>query len=96
MKKGLRIIALLALFANFAFATADGFQTFSDVMVGFFTGSLGYLIALFSMVGAIILYAFTHKHSVLFIGFLIAFFAGAGAGIADWGFTLGTGTFTAP
>lgn len=104
MKNIKKLLALGALvFADAVFAggttatTADAaFGTFSDTAVQWFTGNLGYLIALFAFVGTVILYAFTHRHSILFIGFLIAFFAGAGAGIANMGFTLGSDSFTAP
>ena len=95
--------AMLLVMADSVFAggttaaTADAaFGTFSDTAVQWFTGNLGYLIALFAFIGTVILYAFTHRHSVLFVGFLIAFFAGAGAGIANMGFTLGGDSFQAP
>jgi len=98
-KKGKVLLAFLLMFiASSAFATtaasADAaFGTFSNTVVAWFTGNLGYLIALFAFIGTVILYAFTHKHSILFIGFLIAFIAGSGAGIAQMSFNLGTDTF---
>jgi len=93
--KAFLVILGIMLLSQYAFASTDtAFASFQDTITQWFTGSLGYIIAIFSFVGAVILYAFTHKHSVLFIGFLIAFFAGAGVGIAKLSFDTGSSAFS--
>ncbi len=99
MKKGTKLLLVLLgvmLLSQGAFAVdpTTAFTSFQDTITQWLTGSLGYIIAIFSFVGAVILYAFTHKHSILFIGFLIAFFAGAGVGIAKLSFDTGSSAFS--
>lgn len=89
----LLIVAIVTIFTVDASA-ADVFDTMSTNVQSWLTGKLGYIIALFAFVGSVVIYAFTHKHSVLFVGFLVAFMAGAGAGIADMSHSMGTAAFT--
>jgi hypothetical protein len=65
------------------------FSEFSGEVKSWFSGSLGYLIALFAFTGTVIIYAFTHRHGVLFIGFLISFLAGAGPTLAGLSHSMG-------
>ena len=93
--KFLLIVFGVMLLSQGAFAApTTAFASFQNTITQWFTGSLGYIIAIFAFVGAVILYAFTHKHSILFIGFLIAFFAGAGVGIAKLSFDTGSSAFS--
>lgn len=94
----LMVGAMLSLaLGNTAFAATtidDGsFQNFYDALVSWVQGSLGYVIALLGMLGTIIVYAFTHKGAVLFIGMLLSFFVGGVVGISKTMFSIGTGAF---
>jgi len=73
---------------------AGSFDNFYDAMVSWVQGSLGYVIALLGMLGTIIVYAFTHKGAVLFMGMLLSFFVGGVVGISKTMFTIGTGAFS--
>jgi len=90
-------VALSLALGNTAFAATtvdDGsFQNFYDALVSWVQGSLGYVIALLGMLGTVIVYAFTHKGAVLFIGMLLSFFVGGVVGISKTMFSIGTGTF---
>ena len=72
---------------------AGSFDNFYDAMVSWVQGSLGYVIALLGMLGTIIVYAFTHKGAVLFMGMLLSFFVGGVVGISKTMFSIGTGAF---
>jgi hypothetical protein len=88
------LMALASANANAATTIDDGsFQDFYDAMVSWIQGSLGYVIALLGMIGTLIVYAFTHKGAVLFIGMLLSFFVGGVVGISQTMFNLGAGTF---
>jgi len=88
----LLVVAIIAMFSVEASAV-DVFDHMGTTVQSWLTGQLGYIIALFAFVGSVVIYAFTHKHSVLFVGFLIAFMAGAGAGIADMSHRMGSTAF---
>lgn len=84
----------LSTTASAATTIDDGsFQNFYDALVSWVQGSLGYIIALLGMLGTIIVYAFTHKGAVLFIGMLLSFFVGGVVGISKTMFSIGTGAF---
>lgn len=87
---GLALVALTAVEVS----AVDVFTKMSTEVDGWLTGNLGYIIALFAFVGSVIIYAFTHKHSILFVGFLIAFFAGAAGGIAKLSHGMGITAFS--
>lgn len=90
-------VALSVALGNSAFAAttidSGSFNNFYDALVSWVQGSLGYVIALLGMLGTIIVYAFTHKGAVLFIGMLLSFFVGGVVGISKTMFSIGTGTF---
>lgn len=92
---GASILLAQSASASASAATVDGgsFDNFYDAMVSWVQGSLGYVIALLGMLGTIIVYAFTHKGAVLFMGMLLSFFVGGVVGISKTMFTIGTGTF---
>ncbi len=95
-KVGIVLGATLVVAQSASAATSiDGgsFDNFYDAMVSWVQGSLGYVIALLGMLGTIIVYAFTHKGAVLFMGMLLSFFVGGVVGISKTMFTIGTGTF---
>lgn len=94
-RKMLGLGAILMGTSAFAADANAGFDSFYTVVKGWVGGSLGYIIALLGMVGTLVVYAFTHKGSVIFIGTLIAFFAGALVGLSQVMFDAGTGTFQA-
>lgn len=98
MKKMVTTLVLAtAMMATSAMAaTTDGngaFGLFADEIINWLTGNLGYVIALFSFFGALLVYAFTHKGSVVIIGIIIAILVGGGAGITKLFFSQGTTTF---
>jgi hypothetical protein len=68
----------------------DVFNEFGGEAKSWLTGQLGYLVALFAFMGSVIIYAFTHKHTILFNGFIIAFLAGAGPTLAGLSQSMGT------
>ena len=88
---------LMAFLPTFAFATATGgnaaFGAFAQEIVSWLTGNLGYVIALFSFFGSLLIYAFTHKGGVIIIGIIIAILVGGGAGITKLFFEQGGSTF---
>lgn len=87
--------AVVASSASAATTVDDGsFQDFYDAIVSWIQGSLGYVIALLGMIGTLIIYAFTHKGAVLFIGMMLSFFVGGVVGISQTMFHLGAGTFS--
>ncbi len=73
--------------------TTDGFGIFAGQLIGWFTGNLGYVIAILALMGSLIIYAFTHKGSVVIIGIIIAFLVGGGVGIARFFFVSGSNSF---
>jgi hypothetical protein len=86
------VALLLGLLNVSAFATdVDVFNAFGGEAKSWLTGQLGYLVALFAFMGSVIIYAFTHKHTILFIGFIIAFLAGAGPTLAGLSQSMGSG-----
>jgi hypothetical protein len=96
MKKNFvfNVALLLGVLSVSAFAdtnTTDVFNEFGGEAKSWLTGQLGYLVALFAFMGSVIIYAFTHKHTILFIGFIIAFLAGAGPTLAGLSQSMGTG-----
>jgi hypothetical protein len=93
MKNGsfLKALAVITLLSVSAYAEVDVFNEFGGEAKSWLTGQLGYLVALFAFMGSVIIYAFTHKHTILFIGFIIAFLAGAGPTLAGLSHTMGTG-----
>lgn len=87
--------AVVTSSASAATTIDDGsFQDFYDAIVSWIQGSLGYVIALLGMIGTLIIYAFTHKGAVLFIGMMLSFFVGGVVGISQTMFNLGAGTFS--
>lgn len=98
MSKLIKLLALGAIAATSAFAgTSTGnqaFGTFATEIISWVTGNLGYVIALFSFFGSLLIYAFTHKGSVIIIGIIIAILVGGGAGITHMFFEQGTNTFS--
>ena len=70
------------------------FGTFATGIISWITGNLGYLIAIFAFFGSIIMYAFTHKGSVVVIGLIIAVLVGGGPGITRLFFKQGTSGFS--
>lgn len=79
---------------NDSAVTDDGsFGDFYVAIISWIQGSLGYVIALLGMIGTLIVYAFTHKGAVLFIGMLLSFFVGGVVGISQTMFLLGTNSF---
>ena len=95
MNKKLTLLALAALMPTMAFATGgdDSFGVFVEQLVGWLTGNLGLIVAIVALMGSLIIYAFTHKASVIVIGIVIAFLVGGGAGIARFFFESGTTAF---
>lgn len=99
MSKMIKLFAALMLFAlpQMALASSgastDSFGIFAGQLIGWFTGNLGYVIAIMSLMGALIIYAFTHKGSVVIVGIIIAFLVGGGVGIARFFFTSGSDSF---
>jgi hypothetical protein len=92
MKKNFmfNVALLLGVLSVGAYAT-DVFNEFGGEAKSWLTGQLGYLVALFAFMGSVIIYAFTHKHTILFIGFIIAFLAGAGPTLAGLSQSMGVG-----
>lgn len=102
MNKMVKLFAFLALFMlpQLAMAgtgtgtgTTDSFGIFATQLIGWFTGNLGYVIAILALMGSLIIYAFTHKGSVVIIGIIIAFLVGGGVGIARFFFVSGSDSF---
>lgn len=102
MSKGLQLLAFFALFifpqlalaaSGPAAATSDSFGIFAQQLIAWFTGNLGYVIAILALMGSLIIYAFTHKGSVVVIGIIIAFLVGGGVGIARFFFVSGSDAF---
>jgi len=107
MKKNsfMKILALVAIFLlpSIASASTSGgnaaFGAFANEIISWLTGNLGYVIAIFSFFGSLLIYAFTHKGGVIIIGVIIAILVGGGTGITRLFFTQGktvfssTGTF---
>ena len=98
MNKLTKVLALAALLgATSAFATTSGnaaFGIFASQLGEWLTGNLGFIIAIISLVGSVILYAFTHKGAVIIIGIIIAFLAGGSVGIAKFFFGQGGAAFS--
>jgi hypothetical protein len=97
-KKAFFILAgMAALATNASAATtidAGSFDDFYGAIASWIQGSLGYVIALLGMIGTLVIYAFTHKGAVLFIGMLLSFFVGGAVGISQTMFKIGSDTFT--
>lgn len=91
----LLVISLLLTVNAEAATTISGgsFDNFYAAIVDWIQGSLGYVIALLGVIGTMIIYAFTHKGSVLFIGMLLSFFVGGAVGISRTMFDIGGSTF---
>jgi len=94
------IIGLLGLMVMSQVASAattvdaGSFNNFYDAVVSWIQGSLGLTIALLGMLGTVIVYAFTHKGSTIFIGMLISFFVGGIVSISNTMFHIGMDAFT--
>lgn len=100
MRKELKFLAMFSLLmlpslalAAAGAGTTDSFGIFATQLIGWFTGNLGYVIAILALMGSLIIYAFTHKGSVVIIGIIIAFLVGGGVGIARFFFTSGATSF---
>lgn len=101
MKYRVFILFLLIVFSNDSFAATtvdDGpFATFYDAIVSWIQGSLGYVIALLGMIGALVWYMLkgngSSGWSIIPIGMLLAVLVGGVVGIAQTMFNLGAGTF---
>lgn len=105
LNKFLKILAFVGLLVMPQVASASGtdsFGVFANQLGGWLTGNLGYIIAIVSLIGSVVLYAFTHKGAVIIIGIIISFLAGGSVGIAKFFFSQGgtafsdTGAFTTP
>jgi|SaaInl8_150m_RNA_FD_contig_61_578082_length_1243_multi_9_in_0_out_0_1 hypothetical protein len=83
------VVALLASTPLIASNQNAAFTNFKNIMTTWLEGDLGYIIALFGFVGTLVVYAFTHKGSVLFIGAIISFLAGGMVGISQQFFNVG-------
>jgi len=100
LKKALtKLFVILALFvlpqvASAATGGSDSFGVFANELGSWLTGNLGYIIAIVSLIGSVILYAFTHKGAVIIIGIIIAFLAGGSVGIAKFFFSRGGAAFS--
>ena len=105
LSKLLMLFIAMALIPTMASATATSggnaaFGTFAAEITSWLTGNLGYVIAIFSFFGSLLIYAFTHKGGVIIIGVIIAILVGGGTGITKLFFQQGksvfsdTGTFT--
>ncbi len=97
--KKLAAVAALGIVATGAFAAdtqTDSFSELLDVITKWMKGSLGKVIALFGFIGTFVLYAMTHRGSVLFIGVLISLIAGGLVGIVNTFFDIGATSFHDP
>ena len=77
-----------------SWATSD--DSFGDLLgtfIQWLTGNLGKTIALLGFIGTFVIYLFTHKGSVLFIGVLISLIAGGLVGIVATFFNFGANAF---
>lgn len=100
-EKGLKKLAAIAAIgaATGAFASGnattanDSFGDLLNLMIQWMQGNLGKVIALFGFIGTFILYAMTHRGSVLFIGVLISIIAGGLVGIVLTFFNIGQNSF---
>jgi len=100
LSKALIAAAVLGIGTN---AFADGYQdwatsddSFGDLLgtfISWLTGNLGKTIALLGFIGTFVIYLFTHKGSVLFIGVLISLIAGGLVGIVATFFDFGSSAF---
>ena len=94
MNKKLTLLLLAALLMpTMALAGDDSFGVFVTELTGWLTGNLGFIVAIVALMGSLVIYAFTHKASVIIIGIVIAFLVGGGAGIARFFFEAGTTSF---
>ncbi len=89
---------MLAMLPSIASAATSGgnaaFGVFASEIISWLTGNLGYVIAIFSFFGSILIYAFTHKGGVIIIGIIIAILVGGGAGITRLFFKQGSTVFS--
>lgn len=99
-QNGLKKIALIGglglatgAFAGGTTDTQDSFYDLFQLMSAWMQGSLGKVIAIFGFIGTFILYAMTHRGSVLFIGVLISLIAGGLVGIVLTFFNIGQQSF---
>ena len=95
----LKTVALLMLITIPAMASGStagntAFGTFANGIIGWLTGNLGYVIAIFAFFGSLIIYAFTHKGAVVVIGLIIAVLVGGGVGITRTFFSQGKTAFS--
>jgi len=74
-------------------STDDSFGDLLGTFIQWLTGNLGKTIALLGFIGTFIIYLFTHKGSVLFIGILISLIAGGLVGIVATFFNFGASAF---
>jgi len=93
MNKKLTLLALVALVPTMAFAGGNSFDVFAGQLIGWLTGNLGFIVAIVALMGSLMIYAFTHKASVIIIGIIIAFLVGGGVGIAKFFFETGAEAF---
>lgn len=98
MIKMIVAIATMMLIPSIASAATSGgnaaFGVFAQEIISWLTGNLGYVIAIFSFFGALLIYAFTHKGGVVIIGIIIAILVGGGTGITRLFFTQGSSVFS--
>jgi hypothetical protein len=87
------IMAGTSAFAQQQQVNTEGFDALYNTVVAWMTGSLGRVIALFGFIGTFIVYAMTHRGSVLFIGILISLIAGGLVGLVSWAFDTGAQVF---
>jgi type IV secretory pathway VirB2 component (pilin) len=102
-KGNLSKIVATGLLLGATSAFADGYadwassdDSFGDLLgtfISWLTGNLGKTIALLGFVGTFVIYLFTHKGSVLFIGVLISLIAGGLVGIVATFFNFGSSAF---
>lgn len=71
----------------------DSFGDLLGTFIQWLTGNLGKTIALLGFIGTFVIYLFTHKGSVLFIGILISLIAGGLVGIVATFFNFGSSAF---
>lgn len=85
---------LLAASATTVGGGNAAFGDFANEITSWLTGNLGYVIALFSFFGSLLIYAFTHKGGVIIIGIIIAILVGGGTGITRLFFVQGKTVFS--
>lgn len=83
----------LATLAEGSGAGNNAFGTFANILISWLAGNLGYLIAIVAFFGSLVMYAFTHRGSVIIIGLIIAVLVGGGTGLVRLFFSEGVDAF---